>query len=67
MKGYEKHIRDERTSNIQKRDISFCDEEIVDWFFTGASHYIASRQCKDRLLACPKCKKVLNDLLNDEE
>lgn len=68
MKEYQKHIKDERTSRVEKKDISFCGENInMVWAFTGVSHYVASRQCKDRLLCCPKCKRVVIDLLNDEE
>ena len=67
MEEYQKHIKDERASNIEKRSIAFCGENIgIEWAFTGVGHYIASRQCKDRLLACPNCKQIVSDLLNED-
>lgn len=62
-KEYQKHIIDERTSNIENKDIAFCGEVITEWAFISVSHYVASRQCNDRLLACPECKQIIIDLM----
>lgn len=67
LKEYEKHVKDERTSNIEGRELTFCGQAIDDWFFTGPSHLVAARQCKDRLLPCPECKKKIIELLNNED
>lgn len=68
MEEYQKHIKDERQSNIKKTNMSFCGEILgAEWAFTGVGHYVANVQCGGRLLACPKCKKVITDLLNENE
>ena len=67
MKEYEKHIKDELNSNLLKSNISFCGNYIDEWAFINVDHYVATRQNKGRLLCCPKCRKVIIDLLKSKE
>lgn len=65
MEEYVKHVKDERTSNIQNKDITFCGEPIMEWAFTGPSHVVANIQANGRLLPCEKCKEKIIELLNN--
>lgn len=58
MKDYEKHITNTLTGK------SFCGEVIQDFAFIHVDHCVANQEKEGRLLPCPKCKKVIVDLLN---
>lgn len=68
MNEYISHIKDVRTSFMQRKSISFCGKSIEQEFhFEHANHAIVERQSKGRLLPCPDCRKIIIDLLNSEE
>lgn len=66
LKEYQKHVTDERTSHIEKRQVAFCGEQITDWAFTGVSHMVMCLQTEDRLLPCPKCKEKIMQIFNSD-
>lgn len=68
MEEYIKHIRDERTSNESKKDISYCGEDLsMQFHFVDVTHAVCERQTRGRLLPCPECKKIVIELLNNED
>jgi len=68
MEEYVKHIKDERNSNITKTQISYCGQNIsMEFHFVDVTHAVCERQTKGRLLPCPECKRIVIDLLNNEE
>jgi len=58
IKDYEKHVKDKMTGK------SYCGEYIQDFTFVSIDHCVSNQKAEGRLLPCPKCKKVIINLLN---
>ncbi len=66
MKEFEKHVINQKQSNIEDRKVSYCGKPLseTEWYFQGADHVLGSIQSASRLLPCPECKAEILNLLN---
>ena len=65
MKQYQSHVKDEVTSRTTGKEVSYCGANIkFEFHFTGLEHVLNARRNGDVLEPCPKCKKIIIDILN---
>lgn len=66
MKEFEKHVLDERTSNIKGEKISFCKIKITDeWVFKTIDQVVNNHISEGRLLPCKECCKQIKKIIKE--
>lgn len=65
MEDYQHHVRDVRTCNIEKREVSYCGVPVTRWDkpFEDATHAIATIQSGNMLQPCPDCVAKMIEIL----
>ena len=68
LEEYEKHVINTRATNQLKKPgiaVTHCGENVaMEWLFRDVNHLVNSNVAKDRLIACPACKKRIIEILN---
>lgn len=65
MQDFEKHIINERQSNLNGYKTAYCGASVsMDFAFLNAEHVLNTIEDEGRLKPCPKCKETILKLLN---
>jgi hypothetical protein len=68
MEDFRKHIKAEKDSWLLNKTVSYCGVDLsMLWHFEDIDHAVMTRQSKSYQLICPECRKIIIDLLNNEE